>query len=196
MLADKSIAKYLQELSSAQPAPGGGAAVALTAAQSAALLSMVSHLTLGKKKYALVEKEVSDILSRVSQAQALCLQLAQEDNDAFQKVMEIWSRPTRDDSEKEANARSKDLALQDSAAIPMRLFRIVNRMRPDALRLMIIGNKSVQSDVQVALFLIDSCLRCCLANFEANLNLMRPGSYGEEAKREMQAALKDLGTDE
>jgi methenyltetrahydrofolate cyclohydrolase len=49
-LGSTSISAYLDRLASADPTPGGGAAAAVTAAQGAALLSMVCNLTIGKKE--------------------------------------------------------------------------------------------------------------------------------------------------
>jgi glutamate formiminotransferase/formiminotetrahydrofolate cyclodeaminase len=43
---------FIEQLASASPTPGGGSAAAYTAAEGAALVTMVVRLTLGKKKYA------------------------------------------------------------------------------------------------------------------------------------------------
>ena len=48
--------KFIEELSSASPTPGGGGAAALIGAISAALCSMVANLTTGKKKYAMYQE--------------------------------------------------------------------------------------------------------------------------------------------
>ena len=49
---NQSIGDWLDELASAAPAPGGGAAAALDAAMAAALLEMVCNLTIGKPAFA------------------------------------------------------------------------------------------------------------------------------------------------
>jgi formiminotetrahydrofolate cyclodeaminase len=51
-LVEMKVNEYLDVLKSDAPAPGGGSASALAAAQGMALLCMVCDLTLGKEKYA------------------------------------------------------------------------------------------------------------------------------------------------
>ncbi len=46
LIVEYNITEYLRKLASDEPAPGGGAASALTGAQGAALLIMVTNLTL------------------------------------------------------------------------------------------------------------------------------------------------------
>ena len=54
--------KYLDDLASNKPAPGGGSAAALTAAAGVALISMVANFTLGKEKYKSVEAKIKEVL--------------------------------------------------------------------------------------------------------------------------------------
>ena len=61
-IKDKSIQIFLDELASKSATPGGGSVSALMGAQSAALISMVCHLTIGKPKYAEVEYEMKALL--------------------------------------------------------------------------------------------------------------------------------------
>ena len=51
-LVDLSLTEFAQVLGSDAPAPGGGSAAALSAANGISLTKMVCELTLGKKKYA------------------------------------------------------------------------------------------------------------------------------------------------
>ena len=51
-LGEEKIKDFLEALSSKSPVPGGGGAVALSAALGFSLALMVGNLTLGKKKYA------------------------------------------------------------------------------------------------------------------------------------------------
>ena len=48
-MIDKTVAVFLDELSSSSATPGGGSAAALIGAMGAALVSMVANLTTGKK---------------------------------------------------------------------------------------------------------------------------------------------------
>ena len=57
-IKENSIQIFLDQLASRSATPGGGSVAALMGAQSAALISMVCNLTIGKPKYAEVETEM------------------------------------------------------------------------------------------------------------------------------------------
>ena len=61
MYVNKSLKKYLDDLTAKLPAPGGGSAAALVAALGAALIGMVINFTLGKPKYARYQMELTKI---------------------------------------------------------------------------------------------------------------------------------------
>src|SRR5487761_1484208 len=78
MFLDRPLQDYLDELASAQPTPGGGAAAALSGAQAAALASMVARLTIGKADYAAVQPEIAELLQQTEQLRAIFQQLMQD----------------------------------------------------------------------------------------------------------------------
>jgi len=63
MLVDKKLEKFLDELASSSPAPGGGSVSALLGALSSALTSMVCRLTENKKGYENFRGEIKKVLA-------------------------------------------------------------------------------------------------------------------------------------
>ena len=61
-LVDLSITEFAKVLGSDAPAPGGGSAAALSAANGLSLTNMVCELTIGKKKYAEFEEHIKGCL--------------------------------------------------------------------------------------------------------------------------------------
>ncbi|MBU2611342.1 MAG: glutamate formimidoyltransferase, partial [Chloroflexi bacterium] len=61
---------FLDDLAAATPAPGGGSAAAYAGALAAALVAMVARLTIGKKKYASVEAQMTEILNQAEKLRA------------------------------------------------------------------------------------------------------------------------------
>ena len=59
MLVDLTIKGFLAETAGSAPVPGGGSISALNGAIATALTEMVANLTIGKKKYADVEGQMS-----------------------------------------------------------------------------------------------------------------------------------------
>jgi glutamate formiminotransferase/formiminotetrahydrofolate cyclodeaminase len=54
---------FLEALAAGTPTPGGGSAAAYAGAAAAALIAMVAHLTIGKKRYIEVEDEMRQVLT-------------------------------------------------------------------------------------------------------------------------------------
>lgn len=67
-MTEKSVKTFLDELASAAPAPGGGSVAALSGSIGAALISMVSNLTIGKEKYASVQGDIDALLKKSEKA--------------------------------------------------------------------------------------------------------------------------------
>ena len=65
MLLEKKTTDFLEQLSSAAPIPGGGGASAAVGAFATALGLMVTNLTVGKKEYAAVEAEITEIREKL-----------------------------------------------------------------------------------------------------------------------------------
>src|SRR3954462_15544418 len=82
-LLDQPVRRFLDELASAAPAPGGGSIAALSGAMAAGLLTMVCDLTIGKKQYAEFDDEVRVLRKRSEALRAELQNLAQADVDVF-----------------------------------------------------------------------------------------------------------------
>ena len=74
---------FTEALASNAPTPGGGGAAALVGAVGAALGHMVGALTVGKKKYAAVEAELTACMERIDALRLRLLELVQRDADCF-----------------------------------------------------------------------------------------------------------------
>ena len=78
-----SCEKFLAELASKAPTPGGGGTAALVGAAGVALGNMVGNLTTGKKKYAAVEADIQALNTKSSSLHKELEALVQADADAF-----------------------------------------------------------------------------------------------------------------
>ena len=85
-LVDLSLTEFAQVLGSDAPAPGGGSAAALSAANGISLTKMVCELTLGKKKYAEFEAEIAQVHAESARLQESLLAAIDKDTEAFNLV--------------------------------------------------------------------------------------------------------------
>ncbi|MDX6355406.1 MAG: methenyltetrahydrofolate cyclohydrolase, partial [Streptomyces sp.] len=141
-MRDQTIDGYLERLAAREPAPGGGAAAALHAAQGAALLGMVARYTTGEK-YAAYADEVAAITIESDQLRTRALELAAEDAAAFTAVTDAYRLPRGDEDEKAARSRAIAAALEGAARPPADVIAVAARVIALAERLLPFGNPNV-----------------------------------------------------
>lgn len=90
MYINDSIKKYIDDLASRQPTPGGGSAAALCGAAGTALLEMVCNFTAGNKKYADFEQNIKGYLSSLACIQRGFESLIDEDVKAYSAIRDAF----------------------------------------------------------------------------------------------------------
>ena len=105
-LIDLDIKKYMENLASNLPAPGGGSASALAGAQGISLVMMVAELTVGKEKYKEWEPYCQKAINDGTVIQANFLKVIDDDTDAYNKVGAAFKLPKNTDEEKASRSRA------------------------------------------------------------------------------------------
>jgi glutamate formiminotransferase / formiminotetrahydrofolate cyclodeaminase len=163
---------WFDELSSAEPAPGGGSAAAFAGAMGAALVAMVARLTIGRKAYASVEPEAKRVLEAATQAMNTLRALVQADAAAYGRVRLAYQTP-KTDSTREQRI---DQALLGAARTPFETARSAVGVIKLAQAIRAIGNKNARSDATVGEQLARAALAGALENVRVNIaSLSDPG---------------------
>lgn len=143
-------ARFVDEVSSESPAPGGGSVAALMGSLAAALAAMVANLTVGKKGY---EEAWSEMASMAERGQAIKDQLAlavDADTVAFSRVMDAMRLPKATPEQAADRDQAIETANTSAAEVPLGTVRLC----VDALRLADVaahrGNTNSASDAGVA----------------------------------------------
>src|SRR5574342_1264606 len=97
----------MDKLASKSPEPGGGSVAALTGALGAALVSMVSNLTLGKDKYKDVQPQIEVLLKESEKLREEMQGLIQKDTEAYGALSAVYKMPKTTDGEKAARASKR-----------------------------------------------------------------------------------------
>ena len=97
----QSCREFVEVLASDAPAPGGGGAAALVGAIGTALGGMVASLTVGKKKYANVEAEISALKAKCDFLQQELLNQVEADEVCFLPLARAYAIP-KDDPTRDA----------------------------------------------------------------------------------------------
>ncbi len=106
---------FYDEVASSSPAPGGGSVAASAGVLASALTAMVCRLTVGKKAFAEVKEELTDIRDKSDILRGELTKLIDTDKEAFNKVMEAFKLP----KDTEERAAAVEAATKGAAEVPL-----------------------------------------------------------------------------
>ena len=146
-----SIGHYLKELSSNSPTPGGGNVSAFCGSLAAALGIMVCNLTIGKKKYLDSEEELKVLMKKLEKAQDDFLILSEDDNKAFEKVIESLKLPKETNVQITKRSKKIEEATIGAGVVPYRVIYLCKNIIPMLMTIAEKGNQNSLSDAGVAI---------------------------------------------
>ena len=114
-----SCEKFLAELASKAPTPGGGGTAALVGAAGVALGNMVGNLTTGKKKYAAAEADIQALNTKADALRKELEALVQADADAFAPLAAAYGLPKDTPEQAAHKAAVLEKALDAACAVPL-----------------------------------------------------------------------------
>jgi formiminotetrahydrofolate cyclodeaminase len=189
MTKDESIAKFLDDLASERPTPGGGGAAAVMGAIGAALVSMVANLTIGKKNYEAVEEDLKAARAEAERLRAELTAAIEEDVVAFNSVMGAYGLPRATDEDKAARTAAIQSALKEATLAPLRAvkacFEVILLSEAAADK----GNLNVISDAGVAVLAANAGLRSAALNVYINAKAIKDRAFAEEQIAAVEALL-------
>lgn len=183
---EKNIDKFLAELASSAPTPGGGGAAALCGALGIALGNMVGNLTLGKKKYADVQEDIAELNAKAEALRAGFVALVDADAEAFAPLSRAYSIP-RDDP---ARDEIMEPALLRAAEAPLEIMRKC----AEALELIsgyaAKGSALAISDAGCAAALCGAAMEAAALNVKINTKSMKNRAVADNINAEMNELLQ------
>jgi glutamate formiminotransferase/formiminotetrahydrofolate cyclodeaminase len=173
MLKDQKIKTFLDSLASESATPGGGSVAALTGAMSAALISMVSNLTVGKEKYRHLEDDIKLLLQKSESLRAKLEELMEKDVEVFNQLMAIMKLPRNNEEEKRERNQKMQIALIEAAKVPLEVARKSKELIDICQEIADKGNKNAISDAGVAVILAEAAFDSAIINVKINLNMIK-----------------------
>lgn len=188
---DGTIKTYLDKLASAEPEPGGGSVAALVGALGAALVTMVTDLTLGKDKYADVQDAVAQIRTDAEKLRAQLQELVTLDAVAYRAVAVAMKLPRDTDSQKAEREHTLQAALAGAAAVPLQVAEAAAEVARLSLPAAEKGNVNAVSDAGVAVLLADAAAQSAALNVKINLAWILDEDFKRETWARVEAALAE-----
>lgn len=181
----QKIGAFLDALASGTATPGGGATSGVAGALGAALISMVTNLTIGRKKYADVEDEMKDVRAKAEAARVEMMQLAALDAKVFDRVMDAYRMPKETSEEQAARSEAIQAALRDATEVPLRSAEQAAQLFKLAVHVAEKGNKNAVSDVGAGVCMADAALESAMLNVEINLSMLDDKEFPAEVRERL-----------
>lgn len=187
---EKNVDRFLERLASSAPTPGGGGAAALCGALGIALGNMVGSLTLGKKKYADVQEDITALNSRAEALRADFAALIDADAEAFAPLSRAYSIP------KDAPGRDEimESALLRAAEPPLEIMRKCAEALDVIADYAAKGSALAISDAGCAAALCGAALQAAALNVRINTKSMKNRAAAEEIDAETDELLQKYST--
>ena len=139
------VSAYLDQLSRREQVPGGGSAAALTGSMGAALISMVTNYSIGRKANTkAIDSRLQKLLVKSEMIRLRLLELSSLDAEAYLKVSKA----------KNADIKAQQQAAKYARAVPQEVCNLCYKAIELTPFLVEKGNPYLLSDVEVAIELL------------------------------------------
>lgn len=183
--------RFLDDLASAAPTPGGGGAAAVMGAMGAALISMVANLTIGKKGHEAVDAEMRVLLADSEALRARMTAMVGDDAVAFDTLMAAYRLPKATDDEKAVRSAAIQAGLVAATRAPLACAGAAAEGVRLAARAVERGNPNVISDVGVGVLASAAALRSAALNVRINAPQIKDRAYADRALTELEGLLAE-----
>ena len=172
-MLEKTCLEFIDALASGQPVPGGGGAAALCGALGMALGTMVCNLTLGKKKYADVQRDIERIVVEGEDLRRQLQALVNADAKAFEPLSQAYSLPKETAEQLAHRDAVMAKCLKDACQVPLRIMETCAKAIALHEDLAVKGSRIALSDVGVGASLCRTALESASLNIFINTKIMK-----------------------
>jgi formiminotetrahydrofolate cyclodeaminase len=187
MLADMTVSELLEKTAEGTPVPGGGSLSAMAAAVGAALAQMVAGLTAGRKTFAAVTPEMTELAEKARRLRTDLLADMDRDAAAYTAVMDAFRLPRETAEEKTRRTDAIQRATREAARVPLAVAEKALDVMMLAGTAVAKGNPNAMSDGAVGAMLARAALQGALFNVAINLKNIQDKAFAARLSAEADA---------
>lgn len=176
-----SVRDLLDAFSSTAPAPGGGAAAALTGALGISLLLMAAGIRSSRPTDPADSSALADATDQLRSLRPTIAALVDRDAEAYTSVIAALRLPVDDGDRRRA---AIDSAMRAATDVPLEIMRACRRALHDAPIVAAHSIRSTHGDVGVAIELLRAATRSAGVTIDANLASLKDAEYAAAVKTE------------
>lgn len=178
-----SVRDLLDAFSSTAPAPGGGAAAALTGALGVSLLLMAAGIRSSRSTDSTGSADLADATDRLRSLRPAIASLVDRDAEAYTSVITALRIPADAEERRQAAIAS---AMRAATDVPLETMRACRRALHDAPSVAAHSIRTTHGDVGVAIELLRAAVLAAGVTIDANLASLEDAKYASAVKRERQ----------
>ncbi len=184
--------QFIEELASAAPTPGGGAACAYVGVLATCLTSMVGNLTVGKERYRNVEEEARQKLVQLERIRERLANLVRADEEAFAPLAAAYRMPRGTDEERALREAAVQEALYGASEVPLEVMETILEALGVAKFFAYNGNRSALSDIGAAATFARAAAHGVRMTVVANISSMKDEQRARIYKQRMDSLIADI----
>lgn len=177
----KSVLGFSEELASKDGKYGGGSAASVVGAFASSLAQFVFELQQGKEKYKDDAERIQSAINHSTRLTEELLELAEEDADAFNPVMELFKLPKDTEEERAFRQEKIDQGLLEAAKPPMdmleKLHEVIDLFE---LLLFLEVRGTIVDDIAVGLLFTEATIESAKINCMVNIKSIKNETLRDE----------------
>jgi glutamate formiminotransferase/formiminotetrahydrofolate cyclodeaminase len=166
--------RFVDEVSSNTPVPGGGSAAALAGSLGAALVAMVGNLTVGSSEH---DEELNEMSERAQATKQALAENVDKDARAFNGVMDAIRLPRATEAERSARSQMLQRAYRRAAEVPLETARLALAALELARVAAVKGRHDAASDAGSAAWLARAAVEGAALNVLINLQTLEDEKF-------------------
>ena len=184
--------KYLEELSSNSPAPGGGSVSAISGGLGVSLFQMVVNLSINKKGYEEYRESYERLMEESKAYQEFFIRAVDDDSDAFNDVIKAFRMPKETEEDKEARRKAIQAGYKHAADVPFEVGKKAYDFYGFLEDIVDKCNENSITDIAVSGLQLRAALYGDFYNVRINLFAIKDEDYVKSRLEEMEKMEEDL----
>ena len=184
---DKTAAKFVEALASAEPTPGGGAAAAMSGAMGCALVMMAMQTTVNRKSTPEnVKAKLVQSLKKMGSLKEELKNFIRKDGEAYAAYLVAKKLPKDTPAREQAVQDALVTAAKvpaDTATTAIQCLREADLIKADIAPVIL-------SDVYCGQHLLKACVKCSVESIKANLEFIKNNDWVTKFEQHITLFLK------
>ncbi|MFW9850354.1 MAG: glutamate formimidoyltransferase, partial [Candidatus Thorarchaeota archaeon] len=188
---EMSVLEFGNQIRKARATPGGGSVAAAMGSFGAALICMVTGLSLSGRKFAAIKEEMIEHRHASETIRGILMGNIETDSAAFDEVMALFKMPDNTEAEKKKKEKAIEAATINAANVPLETMRQSLNALAHAKVAAEKGNPNTITDAGVATHALMAAIEGAALNVRINLGNIQSKEYVQKTSVEVEKIISE-----